>query len=62
LNNQAVTSVLTGVDNLEQLQQNVELAAKGPLPRDIYEQAKAAVPVFSEDIIRPSNWQKHLKQ
>ncbi len=56
LSNPAVTSILTGVDNLQQLQQNIELLSKAPLPEDIYQQVKSIVPVFDEKIIRPARW------
>lgn len=59
LSNPAVTSVLTGVDNVKQLRQNIQLLAKGPLPENLYQEAKAIVPVFDEKIIRPVFWKKN---
>ena len=56
--NPAVSSVLTGVDSIDQLQQNIELFAKGPLPADILEEINKIVPFFSEKLIRPNCWKK----
>jgi aryl-alcohol dehydrogenase-like predicted oxidoreductase len=58
LNNQAITSILTGVDNLTQLQENIKLIEKGPLADDLYSRIREAVPNFPEEIIRPAKWQK----
>lgn len=58
LSNPAVTSVLTGVDNVKQLRQNVALVGEGPLPADLYREVKAAVPLFPETIIRPFFWKQ----
>ena len=56
LSNPAITSVLTGVDNVEQLRQNLQLMEKATLPAALYREAKAAVPLLEESIIRPSLW------
>lgn len=56
--NPAVTSVLTGVDSLDQLQQNIKLFVKGSLPADILEEINKIVPFFSEKLIRPTCWKK----
>ena len=37
LSNPLVTSVLTGVDSVERLENNVESAMKGPLPAELLE-------------------------
>ena len=58
LSNPAITSVLTGVDNIEQLRQNLQLMGKGPLPAALYQAVKTAVPLLDEKIIRPSLWNK----
>ncbi len=58
LSNPAITSVLTGVDNIEQLRQNLQLMGKAALPAALYREAKAAVPLLEEKIIRPSLWDK----
>jgi aryl-alcohol dehydrogenase-like predicted oxidoreductase len=59
LSNPAVTSVLTGVDNVKQLKQNIQLLDKGPLPDNLYQEVKAAVPLLPENIIRPALWKKN---
>ena len=58
LNNHAVTSILTGVDNISQLQENLKLIEKGPLPDDLYHEIQTIVPSYPEKIIRPNNWLK----
>lgn len=58
LNNPAITSVLTGVDNCAQLLQNLELFARGALPPELYRQVQVAVPELEEKIIRPGLWNK----
>jgi len=56
LSNHAITSILTGVDNLSQLQENLELIEKGPLSDDLYHEIQKIVPVYPEEIIRPVKW------
>lgn len=56
LSNPAVTSILTGVDSLAQLQENIALISQGALPMELLRQIKEIVPVFSESVIRPSRW------
>lgn len=51
-----VSSVLTGVDTVEQLRQNIGLANKGPLSKELVEQLKDVVPAFEERILRPMMW------
>jgi aryl-alcohol dehydrogenase-like predicted oxidoreductase len=51
-----IQSVLTGVDSNEQLRQNIELASKGPLNKNILEAIDNAVPFFEEKLIRPACW------
>ncbi len=51
-----IDGVLTGVDTLEQLQQNMALAARGPLPEDVMAEILAIVPELPERLIRPSIW------
>jgi aryl-alcohol dehydrogenase-like predicted oxidoreductase len=58
LSNPAITSVLTGVDNVKQLNENLQLLRKGPLPEELYLEAKAAVPLLPENIIRPYLWKR----
>ena len=58
LSNPAITSILTGVDNNEQLRQNLQLMGKAPLPTALYQKVKASVPILEEKIIRPSLWNR----
>lgn len=58
--NRAVTSILTGVDNLEQLQENIQVIRKGSLPDDIIAEINKIVPVLSEELLMPTNWVKYL--
>lgn len=60
LSNPAITSILTGVDNIEQLRQNLQLIKKGPLPAALYQAVKTAIPLLDEKIIRPFLWNKPL--
>ena len=56
LSNKTVTSILTGVDSLAQLQENMRLVNKGPLPDNILYKISKIVPVFPETVIRPFLW------
>ena len=58
LSNPSITSILTGVDNNEQLRQNLQLMKKWPLPAALYQAVKTAIPLLDEKIIRPSLWNK----
>lgn len=60
LTNPRISSVLVGVDSVEQLKQNLSIIEKGPLPEDLHQQILAAVPQFEEKIIRPGMWNKDL--
>ena len=51
-----VDSVLFGVDSSEQLEQNLAIFAKGPLPDAIITKINAVVPDFPETILRPFLW------
>ena len=50
-----IDCVLTGVDSVEQLQENIRLANKGPLPADLLNKI-AEIPDLEEKYIRPSCW------
>lgn len=58
LSHEEIDSVLTGVDNTEQLKENVELFAKGPLNKEILAEVDRIVPEFPEEIVRPNKWPK----
>lgn len=49
-------SVLTGVDTVEQLKENATLAAKGKLDDSLMQEISSAVPLLSENLIRPKLW------
>ena len=53
-----IDGVLTGVDTLEQLQENMALAARGPLPAEVMTEIFATVPDLREELIRPSHWRR----
>jgi aryl-alcohol dehydrogenase-like predicted oxidoreductase len=56
LSNPAISSILTGVDNIKQLKQNLQLLKKGSLPVELYQAVKAAVPPLEEKVVRPCRW------
>lgn len=56
LSNPAISSVLTGVDTVEQMRENLRLAALGPLPADVLERVRLCVPDLPESLIRPALW------
>lgn len=56
LSNPAITSVLTGVDTVEQVQENLRLAALGPLPADVLGRVRECVPDLPESLVRPALW------
>ena len=49
-------SILFGVDTPAQLEENLDLAAKGPLDAALYREVAAAVPLLPETLIRPCKW------
>lgn len=57
---EGVTSVLTGVETLEQMRENIALANRGPLPADLQQAIYATVPDLDEHIIVPSHWSKRM--
>ena len=57
---EGVTSVLTGVETLEQMRENVALANRGPLPADLQEAIYTTVPDLDEHIIVPRHWSKRM--
>jgi aryl-alcohol dehydrogenase-like predicted oxidoreductase len=58
LSNPAIGSVLTGVDTVEQLRENVRLAASGPLPAGVLGRVRSCVPDLPESLVRPALWKK----
>ena len=51
-----VTSVVVGVEGLEQMRENLSLSAKGGLGPDLIERIEQLVPELPERCIRPSLW------
>ena len=51
-----VTSLVVGVDSVDQLQQNIRLFANGPLEGRVVRVIEETAGTVSEDIILPSNW------
>ena len=51
-----VTSVLTGVEAVAQIRENLILVNRGPLPLDVMNALDAAVPDLPETILTPSLW------
>lgn len=56
LSQPGITSLLTGVDNLRQLRENLALFSRGPLPTDLGKAVDAAVPALPEELLTPSTW------
>ncbi len=56
LSQEGVTSVLTGVETLAQLRENVAMAERGALPSDLLTAIDAAVPALPEDVLTPWMW------
>lgn len=52
-----IDCVLTGVDTVEQLQENIRLASHGALSSDIIEEIRRIVPDLPENYLRPGLWQ-----
>ncbi|MFA5687984.1 MAG: aldo/keto reductase [Kiritimatiellales bacterium] len=53
-----ITSVLIGVDSVQQLKENVMMLERGPLDAALLDLIHESVPEFPESIIRPSQWSK----
>ena len=45
LSHPGLSSTIVGTSSLDHLRANLAIAAKGPLPADLYEQAKKALPL-----------------
>ncbi len=56
LSRAGITCLLTGVDTVGQLRENIALFNRGPLPADMIAAVDAAVPVLPEVILTPSLW------
>ncbi len=56
LGQSGVTCVLAGVETVEQIQENVVLFDKGPLPPDVQDAVEAAVPTLPAPLMTPATW------
>ncbi len=56
LSRDGVTSVLTGVETVDQVRRNVEILASGPLPSDLLAAIDREVPELPESILTPGKW------
>jgi aryl-alcohol dehydrogenase-like predicted oxidoreductase len=54
------TCALTGVETLEQLQQNIALFERGPLPSGLVDAIERAVPDLPDRILMPNLWSKRM--
>ena len=56
LSQPGVTSVLTGVETVQQVQENLLMLQKGPLPQELVNAVDALRPDLSEFVLTPSQW------
>ncbi len=54
----AITSVLIGVDSVEQLRENAAMAKRGPLEESLLKKIDECVPEFPEAVVRPVLWNR----
>jgi len=55
-----VASVLTGVETVAQMRENLALANRGPLPADLQAAVHAAVPTLEDRLVTPRMWSKRM--
>ncbi|MFA6665788.1 MAG: aldo/keto reductase [Armatimonadota bacterium] len=55
-----VASVLVGVDTSSQMQENIRMFKKGPLPPRLLDAVCQAAPALPENIIMPNKWSKRM--
>ena len=51
-----ITRLLVGVDSPQQMKENLQIAAEGPLSAELVAQIDAAVPELSPKVTNPVNW------
>ena len=51
-----VTSVLIGVETIEQLRENLRLVGRGPLPADVMVAVEQVIPDLPEEVVTPPLW------
>lgn len=57
---EGITSLVIGVDSVDQMRENIALFGKGPLEADLQSAITDAVPDLSEKILFPGNWSKRM--
>jgi aryl-alcohol dehydrogenase-like predicted oxidoreductase len=55
-----LTSILVGVESVDQMRENLALFAKGPLPPDLMQAVVAAAPSLSDAILDPWRWERRM--
>ncbi|MBU0716092.1 MAG: aldo/keto reductase [Verrucomicrobia bacterium] len=58
LSQQGVTCIITGVESLDQIRQNIALFSKGPLKASLAAAVAQAVPELPEKVVAPFLWSK----
>jgi len=58
LSMKAVTSIVVGVDTLEQMKQNIALFNASPLDEAIINEIKGLIPLFPDNYLAPHLWPK----
>ena len=61
LSQPGVTCIITGVESLDQVRQNIALFAKGPLDASLTAAIGRAVPVLPDKVVSPVMWSKVAK-
>jgi aryl-alcohol dehydrogenase-like predicted oxidoreductase len=56
-----IDHVVVGAESPEMVRQNMEFAARGPLPQDVQWAVDAAVPELEESLITPSRWAERVR-
>jgi len=60
LSHQGVTCIITGVESLDQIRQNIALFSKGPLEAGLVAAVAMAVPELPEKVVSPALWFKGI--
>jgi len=55
-----LTSILVGVESLDQMRKNLDIFAKGPLPADLMQAVVASVPSLPDAILDPRFWAQRM--
>jgi len=61
LSQPGVTCIITGVESLDQIRQNIALFSKGPLDASLVAAVARAVPELPEKVVSPTMWPKVAK-